>query len=780
MKNNLPKATKLSPFSTKKFSFSESFDFSERLNKKNQNNQKEYFENFVRLKKEKIQKFNTNFDEVNADIKNYVDTVNALSSKVTNISKDEYLNLLLFGFIQSGKTDFMIGLTLKLMQSYKNSNVSILLTTANTTLLKQTYDRFQNTFSNLGLNAYTLSYPEIKDLLENNRFEKILKSGKKVVIFLMKQKDHLSKCVELLETIRDPNIIDNVSILDDEGDTASFDNISKEEMTTIHANIKNLIGVSQKFSCAYIPVTATPFAHLMVTEDSVMKPDYAFVLYPGSAYVGVDYYSEESEKRNSKIIKIISNRIDAYEENQAVNPELISAIVNYLIQCVIFDVHSDYFHNRKPRMLINIQRRNETHSITRDDIYKILEDLKNPEWKEYNVDRYVAEALENYRDLPNSNNGINLSIPNNVSANQIFDYILEKIIDRVEPRIMNSDPDNIIDFHKMNLDEYQYEEFQIIIGSDKLGRGVTFVDLTTAFLARRSEYRGNGDTILQQARWLGYRQEYKELMKIYLLEDLIEDYTNLNTIINYLISIIKIYQNENKKFTNIDRKVPIKKYSQSFKLVRDAVSKTETTDGPKFHYMNNRYEVGNYSPIHDNNLNFLNKFYENYSGDSYGIYPVIYFENIEQFNQTFFNSNDFDILKDKYSTIFGLGKTDDSLKLLESLLKFRTKKVCVRLIHSLDLDVDFRENNNPNYKYRERKLNIASSNEIYSFGQGNYEEEYNIYATNGFICIDIIPIKVWSDKPSILSEPFNTFRARLFMPHEITKEFEFGIRAIDK
>ena len=56
-------------------------------------------------------------------------------------------------------------------------------------------------------------------------------------------------------------------------------------------------------------------------------------------------------------------------------------------------------------------------------------------------------------------------------------------------------------------DDLQKTKYGILIGGDMLGRGITIDGLTVSYLTRDTvSGKGNIDTILQRARWLGYRK----------------------------------------------------------------------------------------------------------------------------------------------------------------------------------------------------------------------------------------------------------------------------------
>lgn len=65
----------------------------------------------------------------------------------------------------------------------------------------------------------------------------------------------------------------------------------------------------------------------------------------------------------------------------------------------------------------------------------------------------------------------------------------------------------------------------IIIGGDKLSRGVTFEGLTTSYFLRASRMY---DTLMQMGRWFGYRQGYEDVCRLYTSAELRQNFIDIN------------------------------------------------------------------------------------------------------------------------------------------------------------------------------------------------------------------------------------------------------------
>ncbi len=70
-------------------------------------------------------------------------------------------------------------------------------------------------------------------------------------------------------------------------------------------------------------------------------------------------------------------------------------------------------------------------------------------------------------------------------------------------------------------------KIQIAVGGNTLSRGLTLEGLIVSFFVRSA---GTYDTLLQMGRWFGYRPGYADLPRIWMTEELREQFFDLATI----------------------------------------------------------------------------------------------------------------------------------------------------------------------------------------------------------------------------------------------------------
>lgn len=757
-----------------KFLIWDNFEFDEpnknTLANFNFNENYDLFSKFLTLKKIKMSNFIDNPKVLYNDLLKYETTVNNVYNRLANENK-KLTKVLIFGSIQSGKTDFMIGFSSKILELFKNLNVTIVLSSNNNELLQQTINRYRQSFDDIGAKSIFLTFDDLKKIKDGTKEIKIT-SQDHIFIFSLKQVDHLRQTRDFLRT----NLIsdldrfkNNLTIIDDEGDVASFDNVNTDERTSINEEITNLFCFTTWKKINYISVTATPFAHVMVGEDDDMKPDFAFVLNPGNGYIGIDRYTEEMQKEDSLVVKTIDDK-----SPNTIESSLRRALVDYYLQCLIFIINTTYFNGSYPRMLINLDRNQTKHEET----INLIKDLNNEMFStneiRYLTKRLIEDEIKN-NFLKNETNNLIVfdEIDDNI-INSVYSQIKNSILPKLELISFNSRSKRENKEKNLNFDSSNKENFQIIVGSDKVARGLTFVDLTTTFIVRRTK---KADGALQQARWLGYRAKYKDIMKVFLTNDLIDDYINCGWAISYYKAILE-NSPKNKPFSEIvNRFFPIKIETSELKPVRDSIAYMYYESGKEPSLFNSRWyrEISN-NQDNINNKNFFIKFTKSKQLQTKDSYKYIDFDNIKEFNGYFFETNKtYEDLFKSYVSIFGKNLTN---QLFDKLLNLKSK-IKVRYIYDLNNKVDFLNIDDPEYVWKYRRIVTESNDGSYLvFGQGDYRGLFDYVLDKETVYIDIIPIRLWEiDR----SEPLdNIFRAKLYLPTNFNESKYSGIVAKNK
>lgn len=124
----------------------------------------------------------------------------------------------------------------------------------------------------------------------------------------------------------------------------------------------------------------------------------------------------------------------------------------------------------------------------------------------------------------------NKSLTSEMNKN-LIKQLIENLICDTQVIVLNSDAE----FKKFRNKKGRYKfNNQIIIGAKLMERGVTYENLLTSFITRRAKNKSLLDTTLQRARWFGYRKHYQKLIRIFLTEQIEEDFQNIKISEQYL------------------------------------------------------------------------------------------------------------------------------------------------------------------------------------------------------------------------------------------------------
>ena len=412
---------------------------------------------------------------------------------------------LLLGNVQSGKTAQMLGAIAHFAD--KGYKLFIVLTSDITDLQRQTIERTRKSLQGF----------EVLDENDTVRFQGE-RAAKPILIVLKKNGRVLKKWKELLLSSRVCQG-KTLVVFDDEGDNASLNTlVNNNRRSTINRNLEAIKQAA--FGCIYISVTATPQAILLQSTVSNWKPSFVHYFEPGNGYIGGNFfypsikpycieYTGENELGN------------ASEEDSYYPDGLQKSILCFLLNCahkkmngenncnfmihpsVRVNVHEQF--NRKVRMHLSLLATNATDSTLRQSLKEVYDDLRSSK-----------PDIEDFEDLL-----------------EVVMSILEEMNIRILTLNSKStdgrNPDNS---NGLNLND----GFNIVVGGNTLGRGVTFPHLQVVYYCRNSK-TPQADTSWQHSRIFGYDRE-REMVRLYMPESLFYLFSELNKSNNILINQI--------------------------------------------------------------------------------------------------------------------------------------------------------------------------------------------------------------------------------------------------
>ena len=445
-----------------------------------------------------------NNPELEASIHKTAQEIEANLNEHLTVRED--ITALLLGNVQSGKTGQMLGVICKLVDC--GYRIFIILTTDNIDLQRQTYNRTKN-----ALSAFVvLSEKDERHFRPNDL-------SKPIVLVLKKNSRILKNWSNLIGSayLRGGQI----AIFDDEADAASLNTlVNKNRQSTINKyldKIKKSVG-----SYVYFQVTATPQAVLLQSQISGWKPSFVTYFKPGTSYLGGNFFYSNPV---SYCIKYTNeNELDDIKEDgDVLCPKGLSdSILSFLIVCAYKRLKGETNCNFMIHPSFKIDVHQKFVTCVQEHLTLLQQSTEE--------DEFIKQAETAWLDLQRTKP----DIPH-------FEYIYEKLVEILENTLICVIPLNsksTVCRDANNPDALDLSKgYNIVVGGNTLGRGITFPHLQTVYYCRSSK-TPQADTFWQHSRIFGYDRE-KELIRIYIPRSLLNLFVSLNEANEILIKQIE-------------------------------------------------------------------------------------------------------------------------------------------------------------------------------------------------------------------------------------------------
>lgn len=481
---------------------------------------------------------------------------------------------LVIGAVQSGKTSNYTALINKAADSgYK---VIILLTGTIEKLRQQTQSRLDEGFvgfdsrifdeekqsSKIGVGlfdsdkkSYVSSFTTTaRDFSPNNSLR--LNSQKGVSILVLKKNksvlEKLEKWLRKNNIEKENGIIDlPLLLIDDEADNASINTKDAEsEPTTINKGIRNLLKLFSKHS--YVGFTATPFANIFIDpeineneKEDLFPKDFIYLLEQPSNYVGaMEMYSEDGNchymiKHNDDVEEVLPMQHKKETVPRQLPNSLRKAILLFFIANAVRDLRGDEKKDRS--MLVHISRFISVQNSVTNLVQRFVNESKQ-EIKAYGQNEEDINILKEMHDIFDHEYG---------KKNKEKDFPIKESWESIKRQLYTSiDPIQVKTINSgnaangLNYDEYPDGLRLIAIGGLSLARGLTLEGLMISYFYRNTKMY---DTLMQMGRWFGYRDDYRDLCRLWTSKESESWYEHIAIATEELRREIKQMVAENKK-----------------------------------------------------------------------------------------------------------------------------------------------------------------------------------------------------------------------------------------
>ena len=431
----------------------------------------------------------------------------------------------------------------------------------------------------------------------------VLQGNEQVIFVVKKNKTRLERLIHWMKG-RVPEHVP-VLVIDDEADQASVntggnrsaresvdlvggsdydgDELSDDELSpnSINLNIRKLL--SSFTRCSYVAYTATPFANVLIDPSAFdieggddLFPSHFIISLPqppGDVYVGAarlfgrDRLPGDAETSSEDGLDVIEFVPD-HEVDMLVPPPrqraeffptmpstMKQALVDYVLAAAAWLERSG--KDEPCTMLIHTDMQRAMQNPLAPEVAAELAYIRQ-RWL-YDAAEYRPTLRErwNKRFRPVTRS-VDLTL--DTPFETIEPHIERLLRGGIDVRVLNSDwPDNIDFDAEPNLKA-------ILIGGNKLSRGVTIEGLLVSYYVRETLYY---DTLMQMGRWFGYRGRYVDLTRLYSTELLVSCFHDLATAEEELRKQIARYDREKLTPTEFVPKVrthPLMAVTQKSKM----------------------------------------------------------------------------------------------------------------------------------------------------------------------------------------------------------------------
>jgi hypothetical protein len=440
------------------------------------------------------------------DLKSIQDNAHKLYSEILGSLSNPNDKLgLLFGQVQSGKTNNII---MSIAHAIDNGKkLFIVMTSDNTWLYGQTLNRVQAGLRSIGV----FGKDDWRNESTKDRIQTAY-SSKAVVFVTSKNRTILESLTSFVCGMIQHT--ESAIIFDDEADQASLDtNANRDDVapSAINSSIQQLRSYFDNH--VFVQVTATPQSLFLQCAGNGFRPDFVVPFKPGRQYLGGEFFFGENLS-NGPIRLIPETEPQTIIDNTSIQFGLgcptgvrqslcsffIAASIKYIegedkpFACLIHISHKQGVHQ-------------VLHSLVNSFLVEMIKGLTTDEVLRPIALQYLQEAYSDYvRTLQ--------AIP---SFEEVLEFIVSDI-NSTNVQILNSDNPELPQI---------CTTFNVLIGGNRLGRGVTIGRLLVTYYGRSAK-SPQIDTVLQHARMYGYRRNDKDFLRFFTTSTLYGLFSNIH------------------------------------------------------------------------------------------------------------------------------------------------------------------------------------------------------------------------------------------------------------
>jgi hypothetical protein len=349
------------------------------------------------------------------------------------------------------------------------------------------------------------------DLNSSSGLESVLQTweaqggeNKTILVTVLKHYSRINNLASVLREIPTA-LTGTVLIIDDEADYASLNTNAKKPEADASKTYKSINRLREVFPRhTLLQYTATPQANIFVHFGDSLAPDFCKVLKPGSGYLGGKYLLKENSK--DFVVPIRQQDLPRQYSEEPIPESLEQALQDFLLGVAV-GLHRGQIKKDNRSMLVHPDRSKDEHLRYEHWINTVLVDNWWDEFRDKNSEdreEFLAPFRTRYQILCTTSKRA-------MPEFEVIEKEFPRLPSHCQVKVLN-DKEEIV------KRDWRSKYAWILIGGQKLDRGLTVEGLTVSYIPR-DPGQGNADSIQQRARFFGYKKNYEDLIKIYMPAD---------------------------------------------------------------------------------------------------------------------------------------------------------------------------------------------------------------------------------------------------------------------
>lgn len=317
-------------------------------------------------------------------------------------------------------------------------------------------------------------------------------------------------------------------LIDDESDQASVNTSNPQkwkneqtERTAINDLISKLLKMLPR--AQYVGYTATPFANVFIDPgdvEDIFPSDFLISLPRPPRYMGAsDFHDLDSEippaeRTYENSVEMAHVRmLPSDDEPDKAEAKLLEAVDAYVLAGAmkLYRAAEGLGVFRHHTMLFHKAMRRADHREQADALKRL--------WN--TAGYWSANSISRLRSLYEVDI-LAVTRANSTYRSPTFEELRPYIAGAVERIGQSGNPVLVVNSDKIEGEELDFdrnEVWRILVGGNKFARGFTIEGLTVSYYGRPSR---TADTLMQMGRWFGFRDGYRDLVRLYITPALYE------------------------------------------------------------------------------------------------------------------------------------------------------------------------------------------------------------------------------------------------------------------